>query len=461
MSTLQRAFGQRGLEHYPANAARIWYLALAVIATIILYYESYVLPSVAPLVIGTFHLTLQTYLYTLLVGNLLGTFSALVGSLSDRIGRGNLIVYGLLVTGIGTLLIPLAGALWAFLGLVWVLGFIEGIILVATPALVRDFSPRLGRALAMGFWTVGPVGGSVLATTVASLTLPQYHTWQSQYIVAGIVGLAVFLLCFFALRELSPGLRDQIMTSLREKELIEARARNIDVEAAVQHPWRQMLRTSVIVCSVGISIFLLLYYAAVGLFPLYLSSIFKITLAQANGLVSIFWIVNVVGAILVGFVSDRTLVRKPFMLAGSVATIIVTIFFITRIGQPANNGLMAVLLGLFGLTIGTTYVTWLAAFTETLEDINPALIATGLAINGFVIRWAVVISTLIFPFVVRDQTNGSAWAVWWWVCIAGMVLFIPTILLAVGRWSPARAKADIQAREQSEGLTAGTSVGPA
>jgi MFS family permease len=460
MSTLQRALGQRSLEHYPANAARIWYLALAVIATIILYYESYVLPSVAPLVITTYHLTLQTYLYTLLVGNLLGTFSALFGSFSDRIGRGNLIVYGLLVTGIGTILLPLAGVLWAFLALVWLLGFIEGIILVATPALVRDFSPRLGRALAMGFWTVGPVGGSVLATTVASLTLPLYHTWQSQYVVAGIVGLAVFLLCFFALRELSPGLRDQIMTSLREKELIEARARNIDVEAALKHPWRQMLRTSVIVSSIGIGIFLLLYYAAVGLFPLYLSTIFKITLAQANGLVSVFWIVNVAGAILIGFISDRTLVRKPYMLAGSVATIIVTIFFISRIGQPANNGVMAIILALFGLTIGTTYVTWLAAFTETLEEINPALIATGLAINGFVIRWAVVISTFVFPFVVRDQSNGAAWAVWWWVCIAGMVLFIPTILLAVGRWSPARAKADIQARERAEGLT-GAGVEPA
>ena len=32
-------------------------------------------------------------------------------------------------------------------------GLVEGICLVATPALIRDFSPQVGRATAMGFWT--------------------------------------------------------------------------------------------------------------------------------------------------------------------------------------------------------------------------------------------------------------------------------------------------------------------
>jgi MFS family permease len=68
----------------------------------------------------------------------------------------------------------------------------------------------------MGFWTVGPVGGSILATFVANQTLPVYHTWQSQYVISGTVGLIVFLVCLFGLRELSPGLHDQIMHSLQE-----------------------------------------------------------------------------------------------------------------------------------------------------------------------------------------------------------------------------------------------------
>lgn len=441
MSTLQTGFMHRSLARYPSNGWRTWYLALAVIATIMLYYESYVLPSVAPFVLQTFHLPVSSYALILLASNLIGALSAIFGSLSDRIGRSNLIVYGLLITGIGTLCISITRSLGAFLAFIFVLGFIEGIILVATPALVRDFSPRLGRALAMGFWTVGPVGGSVLATVVASQSLPHYGTWQSQYVIAGIVGLVIFLVCFLFLRELSPGMRDQVMNTTREKELVENRAATIDTEKAISHPWRQMLHPRLLVSALGISLYLLMYYAAVGYFPIYLNSIFKFSVAQANGLVSIFWAVNVVAAIVIGFISDRTLVRKPYMLAGGIATIIVTLLFISRIGVPTSSSLMVVFLSLFGITLAVGYVTWMAAFTETIEDINPALVGTGLAVEGFILRMVVVLSTLAFSFVVRNQLDGQQWATWWWVCIGGLIVFIPTIFAVSGYWRPASAHA--------------------
>ena len=47
------------------------------------------------------------------------------------------------------------------------IGLVEGVILVATPALIRDFSPQLGRASAMGFWTLGPVVGSLVVAGCA------------------------------------------------------------------------------------------------------------------------------------------------------------------------------------------------------------------------------------------------------------------------------------------------------
>ena len=34
------------------------------------------------------------------------------------------------------------------------------------------------------------------------------------------------------------------------------------------------------------------------------------------------------------------------------------------------------------------------------------------------------------------------WQNWFWVCLGGMVLFIPSIWLNRGRWSPARARED-------------------
>jgi MFS family permease len=437
----------RFLEHYPSNGWRIWFLALGVIATIMLYYESYVLSSVAPLLLKAFNLDLPTYTRLVLLSNLIGALSAIFGSLSDRIGRSNLIVYGLFITGIGTIVMAFLGTLWVFFLGVCVLGFVEGIILVATPALVRDFSPRFGRALAMGFWTVGPVGGSVLATMVASRTLTTYNTWQSQYIIAGIVGIIIAIVCFLFLRELSPGLRDQVMHTVAEKAIVEDRAQTIDVEKAIEHPWRQMLHPRLIASSLGISLYLLIYYAAVGFFPLYLTTIFGYTPAQANGLVSIFWMVNVVAAIVIGFISDKTLVRKPYMLAGCITTIIVTILFISRIGVPTSSGLMVIFLSLFGITMAVGYVTWMAAYTETIEDINPALIATGMAVEGFILRMVVVLSTLAFSFVVTNDVDGTQWATWWWVCIAGLVVFFPTIFAVSGYWRTSRARAAAQKPE--------------
>jgi len=456
MSTYQRGRWKRSLEHYPANARRIWYLALAVIATITLYYETFTLASVAPLVQAEFHLSLSQYVYSVVLANILGALAALVGSLSDRIARSNLIVFRLLVTGTCTLAMSLATSLWPFLLLYWVLGFFQGLILTVTPALVRDFSPRLGRAAAMGFWTVGPVGGNFLAAIVASLTLAPYHGWHSQYVIAGCVGLVIFLVCLVGLRELSAGLRDQVMNSLRDKALVEARASQIDVEAALRHPWRQMLRPRLLINALGINLFLLIYFVAKSFFVIYLSTRFTFSLAQANGMVSVFFVVIVISTIVVGFISDTMRVRKPFLLSGATALIIVTLLFISRIGQPTSAALMSVLLALMGICISITFVPWVAAYTETVEDINPALVATGIAVEVFISRLVAVIAILALPVVVG---NGQGWGAWWWVCIAGQVVFLPTILTASGPWNPARARAAAHARERAESLEAQPNVG--
>jgi len=452
MAMQHRGFLQRDLHAYPATSRRIWYLALAVAATFVLYYEAYVLPSVAPLVLPFFHITFTQYIFLNVLLGALGAVSSLLGSLSDRVGRANLVVYGVLLNSLIILLLTLVRTAWLFLLISWIGGFLEGIILVATPALVRDFSPRLGRATAMAFWTIGPVGGSLLATTVASQTLSFFGTWQAQYLIAGSVGLLITILCFFGLRDLSAPLRAQIMISTRERALLEARARGIDVERSLHHPWKQMLKARVILSALGVSVFLLTYYAFVGYGPILFTNVFGYSLPLANGLLGIYWIVDIGASIVGGIVSDRLEVRKPLMLVFTVATIVVSIIFISRIGQPTSATFMGTLLGLSALTGPIAYVAWMAAFTETLEEVNPALVATGIAIWGFVIRVVVVLSTLGFGLVVTNVQNPGQWATWWWVGIGGYLLFLPTISLSSGQWSPARARAAVVARLHEEGL---------
>ena len=144
----------RQLDSYPDTGRRTLYLAITVLATITLYYELYVVGSVSTLVLVNLHMTFTFFVLTLAFGNLIGAFGSLFAGLADRFGRANLVVFGLLFAGVFVaFIIPTATSKWPFTIETFVLGFVEGVCLVATPALIRDFSPQVGRATAMGFWT--------------------------------------------------------------------------------------------------------------------------------------------------------------------------------------------------------------------------------------------------------------------------------------------------------------------
>jgi hypothetical protein len=46
------------------------------------------------------------------------------------------------------------------------------------------------------------------------------------------------------------------------------------------------------------------------------------------------------------------------------------------------------------------------------------------------------------------KDNPHQWQTWWWVCVAGQVVFLPFVFVLAGRWSPRRAKQDEAEHEQ-------------
>jgi len=477
------------------------------------------------------------------VSSIAGAVSSLIASVADRIGRANIVVVGLLVVGLVTCFgIPTAHSKWTYALAICTVGFFEGMVLVATPALVRDFSPQQRRGAAMGFWTLGPVLGSLTVSLVASQTLDAHPHWQFQFRVAGTVGLVVFVLALLLLRELAPGLRDQIMTSLRERVLAQVRARGMDVRSALEHPFRQMLGVDTLIPSLGVGLFLLIYLSAVGFFVIYFVSVFGFSQSEANGLGNWFWSADAVAVVLVGVVSDRMKVRKPFMLLGGVAAVAMGVVFAQLATHPHTSyTTFVVVIMVMSTARGVAYAPWMAAYTETLERRNPALVATGLAIWGWVLRIVAAIAFLVVPFVVpsatpladygpqaaalqaryatqiatlklvqpatlaelqanqKDRkaqvaaiaqiskaagvtfgvaaadllsasqippadrtflsTHGrevlaaraaapKEWQRWWYVCVAGEVLFVPTIFLLVGRWRRSSAVRDAEEHDR-------------
>jgi MFS family permease len=317
-------------------------------------------------------------------------------------------------------------------------------------------------------------------------------------------------------------------------------------------------------------VFLLVYYAASGFFTIFYSTVYKnangtnFTVSQANGLNTWFWAADIVALVVFGVLSDKLKVRKPFMLVGAIGAIVMLIIFLLQTGHPFTGYYHIVILEvILAAFLSVVYAPWMAGYTESVEDKNPALVGTGLALWGWILRLVVGISFIFLPVVINSVnpvvdnlqvgtaiipgTNTSAavfaathpqavafaqdhaalltlvqkhqavveaanvahptsaelnaviaalgvknalalnglktqfntyvvpyqhqlaflsthqsqltalqnavaksakqWKNWFWVCVAGMVLFIPTIFLNRGRWSPKKAREDEKEHE--------------
>jgi MFS family permease len=410
-----RFFFDHTIEEYPEGRRRIGYLALAVLATIVLYYVYYAQFGVTPNILAGFHMSFSFFIGITVVSNLLGAFASLPASRTDRIGRTNVVIYGLLVIGLLCAVgVPLANSQWSYGVVICFIGIVEGAILVATPALVRDFSPQLGRASAMGFWTVGPVAGALITSIVAQHTLDHFGQthWKSQFVIAGISALVVFVICLIGLKDLSPEIRDQLMVSARDQALVEARARGLSdrqLVAATERPWRQIIHWDLIGMSFGIATFLLIYYAAASLFTVYYPTIFanpnntNFTVTQANGLNTWFWTADIIGLIVVGVLSDALKVRKPFMLFGAVMSMVMLWIFLGNATHPHTSyNTLALEASLLAVGLSLVFAPWMAGYTESVEAKNPALVGTGLALWGWILRITLGISFIFLPLVITS-----------------------------------------------------------
>jgi MFS family permease len=223
--------------------------------------------------------------------------------------------------------------------------------------------------------------------------------------ISGVVGLVVSFVALLSLRELSSRLRDQVMVSLQEQTILEVRARGLDIESATRNPYGQMFKPDIVFSAIAISVFLLGYYTAVAFFPIYFQTVLNFSVSQSNSLQNWYWSSNAIALIVFGTLSDRLSVRKPFMLAGGVLSVFVSIAFLTKATHhnPSFSS-VAVLLAFVGIWGGAAFAPWMASFTETVERRNPALTATGLAVWGWLLRVVVAVSFLILPHVINSVT---------------------------------------------------------
>lgn len=445
VSGIQRLW-RRNLDRYPTGGYRIFLLAIVVLANIIFTWTVAAGTAASTVMFPHFGITLNYYSDLLVVAGILGGVAAYITSFGDKWGRANMVVIGLLVNGIFAVwAVPDAGNKFLFSLATCLLYLADGAIFVGTPALVRDLSPQMQRGVAMGFWTFGPVAGYFVLSAVANAYLPAVVTfanWQQLYRFSGYAALVMFVVCLFLLRELPAEIRSQRMAALKDRMVVEARARGLNLHQLTSNRWKQMLHVNTVLSPIAINLFLIIYFTAISYFVFYIPQFLHFSLNNFNGIQEIYWAANIVALVFWGYLSDKLMVRKPFMLLGSVGTLAAIILLLNAKAGISFTGITLILC-LLSVSLGCCYAPWFASFTETLENYNPGLIATGSSLYGFATRLVgVPFGITISRIVGSPIETASGWKAWYWVCFGCVVVFIPFIFTMYGHWSPRKAKAE-------------------
>ncbi|GAA4879928.1 MFS transporter [Saccharopolyspora cebuensis] len=416
---------RRELAEYPTGSRRLRILAMAVLASLIGSYEGQIAP-VVPLLLDDLDMSLVTYGSVSAIALIAGAVAAMAGGrLTDIVGRVRLLVPLLLVTALmcyGMTLVTTPGQLLFARA---ALSVVDGMVMAASAPLVRDFSPRLGRAQAFAFWTWGPVGANFLAAAIAGATLPLFDgQWRSQFIIMGTVSLIVSLVIACNIADLSPQLRARIQQT-EQRAVGQVRAdrppRSRDLFG---HPvmWAHV---------VGISVWLVLYLTLSLFGQTMLAETFGLSAAAASSVMSGFWVLNLGTLIAVGRFSDRLQLRKPFIAIGTVIAVLMTAYFGVLMARDDVGVVHLLVAGaLLGAGMGTAYAPWMANFSENTEDLDPRLQGTAWGVFSLLTRVVAVLVLFALPRVVA----ATDWSTWMLVALLCLVAFLPITLLFRGPW---------------------------
>ena len=169
--------------------------------------------------------------------------------------------------------------------------------------------------------------------------------------------------------------------------------------------------------------------------PLMYVQAFKFTPAKAARIASYFFLAHVLTFLPCGYFSDLVRMRKAIIFPVSALMLAVMIWWINGFTQPISS----VSLGIISLTLGAltsaAAVPWYALYSEFVEDISPALQATGWSFFHLIFRSSFAIIGLAQPYVAQDY----GWSTWMWIVTIMLFLYLISLLMVRGYWRQASA----------------------
>lgn len=358
-------------DFYGASAFAAW--AVCLIGALFFFYEFIqmnVLNSISEVVMRSFHLDAaglgwlsSTYFYAdafLLIP---------AGIMLDRFSTRNIILATFAMCLIGTAGFAVSHELWqAELSRV-VVGAGNAFCFLAVMRLASRWFPPHRMALVTGYIvTLGMLGGA-FAQTPMTLLIGSF-TWREAMLMNVALGVVLFCLIWLVVRDYPKGLQvqhDHELEELHKMGLINS------LRAAMSN-WQNWLGGAY-TCLMNLPIILL--GALWG--SMYLQRVYHLSADQASVVSSMIFIGTIVGAPLVGFISDKIYRRRLPMVVGAIVSLVVASVII--FGSSFSYPQLIVLFFLLGLLTSAQVIS----YPMITESSPTAISSTALSLASMLI----------------------------------------------------------------------------
>jgi len=424
----------RTLETYPEGAYRWWMLGLTVMATVVSFYE-FGFSALLPYWMKSLHLSEVDFTHFLALAVFLSAVSAMFGGpLADRHGRVVVIDVCLVIIVALTFCNLLMTGFWSFMVVRGSMNIVAGLMWGALGGLTRDMSPRVSRGAAFGLLTLGAVACQWLWNFVPAKTLLMFgERWQAQIMIMGVLAVILAIPVLLSLKDLSPALRLGVVGESASEAFESGDLAGAAPTTAMAAFGQLLGRWESWLLVLGSVAFLTVAITIQTFGPLMFSQAFKFSRPEAAAMTANFWLLNLVMLVPAGYLSDLFRVRKPLSLLLGVATLAILIWWFRNFYPPLSQSSLAWVTLLLGGITASAFIPWCALYSEYLEDLSPALQATGWSFFQMAYRLWIVVSGLLLPYV----TQVYGWQVWMEVMVVSVILFMGSLLALRGYWRPA------------------------
>ena len=318
------------------------------------------------------------------------------GMLADKFGSRNVLLVAVIAWAVFTALTGLAWGMVSLIVVRFIFGFFDGFFPSASSKSIASNFPVKQRARAKTIVLMGSGFGGILSAIVRA-GMVQSFGWRSAFYVLAGIGLIIFLLFWFGLKDK----KQEDNASAGQKP------------AANKVPLKVLAKTPLI-WSLGITSLAIQFvnWGVQTWMPIYLVKTHNLDLMQMGELIALSGIVMILAALLIGYILDKvTGYEKYTAIFGAAGAAIFLVLLAT-----ATNPVLAVIYQTLA-QIGCAFVTF-TTLTNPLKRFAVETVGTANGMINTLGQIGAFLSPMIMGFMI--QATGSYTA--GFMVLAGFVL---------------------------------------